>query len=139
MEKIKSIEELHTDSSYKEGEYESSASGFRVVTDKQSIDLLIGNQQSCCENWGYFFCNEDAQEFVGADLLDVTITDEALNTKVLEDNGLDLGKYYEGRVMFVNLETSKGTLQFVAYNLHNGYYGHQARVKSTQLTHSEYV
>ena len=39
--------------------------------------------------------------------------------------------------MFVNLETNKGTLQFVAYNEHSGYYGHEAKVQCTQLMHSE--
>ncbi len=35
--------------------------------------------------------------------------------------------------MFVNLETNKGTLQFVAYNEHNGHYGHEAKVTCKQL------
>jgi tRNA(Ile2) C34 agmatinyltransferase TiaS len=42
---------------------------------------------------------------------------------------------FEGGVMFVNIETNEGTLQFVAYNEHNGYYGHIAKVQSMQLSH----
>jgi hypothetical protein len=38
--------------------------------------------------------------------------------------------------MFVDIETDRGVLQFVAYNAHNGYYGHKARVQSTQLRHT---
>ena len=29
------------------------------------------------------------------------------------------------------------TKQFVAYNAHNGYYGHTVRVESQQLSHDE--
>ena len=42
-----------------------------------------------------------------------------------------------GGAMFVNLETSEGLLQFVAYNAHNGYYGHEAVLVSKQLNHEE--
>ncbi|MEL3959481.1 hypothetical protein NST17_20225 [Caldifermentibacillus hisashii] len=41
--------------------------------------------------------------------------------------------------MFVDIITSNGTLQFVAYNEHNGYYGHEAKVISTQIEHSEFL
>jgi len=39
--------------------------------------------------------------------------------------------------MFVDLKTDRGKLQFVAYNEHNGYYGHEAEVICNQLNHSE--
>ena len=39
--------------------------------------------------------------------------------------------------MFVDIVTDRGVLQFVAYNIHNGYYGHEAKVISTQLEHNE--
>ncbi len=39
--------------------------------------------------------------------------------------------------MFVNLETNVGLLQFVAYNSHNGYYGHDAVLVSKQLNLTE--
>ena len=56
----------------------------------------------------------------------------------MKQNDLDLnGDYFEGGVMFVNITTSKGVLQFVAYNEHNGYYGHSACVISKQLNHEE--
>ena len=63
--------------------------------------------------------------------------------RVQEDgDGLDLIEIVhrlEGGVMFVNLETDMGTLQFVAYNEHNGYYGHEAKVQCTKLTHAEHL
>lgn len=104
--------------------------GYEVVTDKQTISLVIDNYQSCCEQWGYFWCN-DPTEFIGSELTDIKIVDTALNPQVYEENS----PVYEGDVMFVNLETSVGTLQFVAYNEHNGYYGHLAKVKSESFNY----
>lgn len=110
----------------------TSYDGYLVITDAQTIRLGIDNSQSCCENWGYFWCNDNTQDFIGAILRDVTITNEALITEKVPNT-------YEGSAMFVNLETDRGTLQFVAYNEHNGYYGHDAIVQCSQLDHSEYL
>jgi len=38
--------------------------------------------------------------------------------------------------MFVDLLTNIDVIQFVAYNEHNGYYGHTASVSSNQLNFS---
>lgn len=35
-----------------------------------------------------------------------------------------------GSAMFINVETTNGLLQFVAYNEHNGYYGHEVKLVS---------
>lgn len=129
MEKILKIEEVTDDNTPK-----WLADGFTITTDKQVIKLLIGNGQSCCESWGYFMSEDDLEQFIGADLLDVNLTDTALNTKQIEKNKDNIDC---GGVMFVNLDTSKGLLQFVAYNVHNDYYGHDAYVFSEQLTHIE--
>lgn len=110
--------------------------GFVVTTDKQTIKLGISNHSQCCEDWGYFWCNDDVQDFVGATLYGVRLTDTALNEVIMDDK---YGDPYEGDTMFVNLETNRGTLQFVAYNIHNGYYGHKAIVECSQLTHDEYL
>lgn len=76
--------------------------------------------------------HDNLDEFIGSKLLNVKIVDEALNVKTMEDlQGEDTA------IMFVNIETSAGLLQFVAHNSHNGYYSHEARVISTQLNHSE--
>ena len=104
--------------------------GFILVTDQQTIRVGISNTTSCCEKWGYFFTNDDVLEFIGAELLDVKLVRKCLSVDKAP-------KIYEGDVMFVNFETSKGTLQFAAYNEHNGYYGHDAVVISKQLTTSQ--
>lgn len=132
MEKILEINEVF--SVAKPGETWNSFDGFQIKTDKQTILLLISNSQSCCEYWGYFISNDTFQDFIGSELKEITLTDNSLNTKKLPEYGLD-----EGDCMFINIETSNGTLQFTAYNSHNGYYGHEAVVISTQLNHEVYL
>jgi len=151
---IQSITEIETTrpAEWSNTDYENSYGGYRITTDEQEINLLISNDQSCCEKWGYFFCNEEVDEFVGAELHSISLTDTALHTETFWEKAPKATSYnYENKVrvprefgadafeqlMFVNLETDRGTLQFVAYNDHNGYYGHQARVESKQLTHTE--
>ena len=129
MEKILRIEETN----FKRNKEDwNSFEGFQIVTDKQTIKLGISDGQSCCERSGYFMRNDDIKEFEGANLIDIAIADTALNVKKLESEDL-----YEPNLMFVNLNTSEGLLQFVAYNCHNGYYGHEAVVLSEQLKHEE--
>lgn len=124
METILKIEEVNEDGEWK------GKSGYAITTNRQVVKLLIDNYQSCCEYWGYFMSEDNLENFVGAKMVDVYLTDTYLNTKRLEDMGL-----YEPNLMFVNVSTERGLLQFVAYNEHNGYYGHGAYVYSQQLNH----
>lgn len=126
-EKIVSIEEI-----LDMGEKWCKQDGFRITTNHQKIELLIDSDQQCCENWGYFLSEDDIQRFVGADLLGVTVTDTERN----KEKHVEL---YEGDALFVDIETSVGVLQFVAYNEHNGYYGHRATVVSEQLKYEAYL
>lgn len=134
MEKILEINEV--EDVKVDGEY-GSYDGYEVVTDKQKIRLLIDNGQNCCEDWGYFISEDDLEDFIDSNLLEIKLTDTALNTEKYKESigyGLD-----DGDVMFVDLVTDNGSLQFAAYNVHNGYYGHEALVVSEQFNHSEYL
>ncbi len=112
--------------------------GYLIVTDKQEIELGIQAGQDCCEHFGYFMSEDNLSDYIGTTLLDITLTDTALNEAAMKSEGLDSPHWvYEGGIMFVDIKTDRGVLQFVAYNEHNGYYGHDARVKSTFLEHSE--
>ena len=106
--------------------------GYEVETNKQKIKLLMENQQQCCENFNYFWCNDNVNEFIGTNLKNVTLTDKALNTKEIP---IASDGAYDCDACFVNLETDKGTLQFVAYNEDNGFYGHDVRIESIQLNY----
>lgn len=105
--------------------------GYKVITSDQEILLLIDMETCCCESPGYFWSDDDFSRFIGSELLNIEVVDTELNKEKLDKEigyGLD-----EGGIMFVNLVTNKGILQFAAYNSHNGYYGHTGRVVSKQL------
>lgn len=75
---------------------------------------------------------DNTEDFIGKTLIDVELTDKALNTQKVEDSG-----YYEdgGGIQFVNFKFSDGSvLQFAVYNAHNGYYGHPIIIaKDTEI------
>jgi hypothetical protein len=127
MEKILSI--VETSFERQEGSWSDSYDGYIITTDKQVVRMGITNGQSCCESWGYLMSEDDVQSFVGSDLHSIQVVDEALNKKSIEDIE-GSGTY----LMFINIETSNGLLQFVAYNSHNGCYGHTAFVESSFVT-----
>jgi hypothetical protein len=131
MEKILRIEEI---TFKKEKDDWQSYDGYQVITDKQTIKMGISNSSCCCENWGYVMSEDNLAEFIDSDLIEITTTDTELKTGLLPEYGLD-----SGDAMFINFNTSKGLLQFVAYNAHNGYYGHNAVFISKQLNCDEYL
>lgn len=133
IEVIAKIEEI---SNYRDENVRYGADGYAITTNKQMIRLLIDNDQDCCEQWGYLMSEDDLSKFIGSSLLDITITDTALSTIQFEQY-LGPEDMDAGGMMFVNINTDRGLLQFVAYNAHNGYYGHEAHVISEQLNHSE--
>ena len=117
-----------------EGEYKGME-GYKIVTDKQEILILINNSQQCCEEWGYEACSEkgiletqdDLDDYIGAEILDIDIVDTEKNIyKSLTDR---VYRFYSSNAEFVNIKTSKGKLQFAVYNAHNGYYGHKIYIK----------
>jgi hypothetical protein len=132
--------------------------GFEIVTSEQTIVVAIDNISQCCEDVGYFMTNDDIDEFIGAQLQDIDYVDGELAVHTVSTQ--HLVKYQDGHenefstnthyvdikrereindannyAMFVNFHTSKGKLQFVAYNAGNGYYGHQFHLVSVQKSH----
>jgi len=108
------------------GEYD----GYEVVTDAQTIHVLIDNGQCCCESWGYLASDDDLSAFVGATLHGIALVDKGMNTRMVEaGQSLD-----EGGIVFVNFDTDRGLLQLACYNGHNGYYGHEVHIISNQIT-----
>jgi hypothetical protein len=108
--------------------------GYLITTDRQRILLGISAEQSCCEQSGYLMTNDNLKEFEGADLLAIKHTDNALKTIQIPCDMVELLNDRDTSTMFITLETDRGTLQFVAYNNHNGYYSHTALVQSQQFT-----
>lgn len=131
METILKIEEISFKKHESDGHYDTYG-GYQITTDKQTIKLGISEWGQCCENFGYFMSQDEFSQFVGASLIDIKIVDAALNVEKLDNMKMSYPD-----LMFVNINTSNGLLQFVAYNEHNGYYSHSAVVLSEQLNHEE--
>lgn len=133
MEEILRIEELYGFKTKKDDWIDYD--GFQITTTNQTIKIGISNKQCCCESFGCIITNDKTGEFIGSELKSVSIVDESLDKKKIDEL-----EYSDcGGAMFVDLETSKGVLQFVAYNGHNGYYGHEAVLISKQLTKSTVI
>ena len=120
MNKILSITEVEY---LKFNEGWSDFDGYKVVTEQEEILCLIHNGRNCCEVWGYFSSPDDPSDFIGAELRDVKVVDDALDVL---DIPPDVGVY--GNIQFVTFETSRGDFQLAVYNEHNGYYGHQVKI-----------
>ncbi len=106
--------------------------GYMIETDKHKFYVLIDNGQSCCESWGYLASEDDLSRFVGSTLLEISLTDTALNKQKVENSNYYDGD--EGGIQFVDFVTSAGTLQLAVYNAHNGYYGHGILIaKDTEI------
>lgn len=132
METITEIKDLEFENN--DG-FRTSWAGYEVVTNERRIRLYIENNQQCCENFGYFWSNDKMEDFLGSALYGIKLTDTSLNEVKFSERGINPRNLdYGGKVMFVNLITDRGVLQFVAYNDHNGYYGHEAAVECRELS-----
>lgn len=95
-----------------------SVDGYCIITNNNLYFILINNFQQCCENYGIITSNDDLTYYEGSEFKSIETIDEPFD----KNN-------YERNAMFVNIETSKGLLQFNIYNTHNGYYGHNVEIK----------
>ena len=130
--KIKTIEDI----TVKSGNY-SEMEGYKITTDKgHELLVLIDNGQSCCEDWGYFSSEDDLENFIGAELLKVNLVNSELRVGLVKQK---TDYVEEDSCMFVNVETSIGTLQLTVYNEHNGYYSHSVKVKWTEFEEDDYL
>lgn len=124
MEIIKNIKEVSD--VYFNNDKWGTYDGYCIETDSRKLYFVINNEQRCRENWGYLASEDDFGSFIGSELKNVYVTDSELGT-IVSNMKEDLDA---GSAMFINVETTRGLLQFAAYNEHNGYYGHAVRLVS---------
>lgn len=136
---VEVIQSIESECMFKDSNDWSDTEGVKITTNRQVIQLSIDTRQSCCEQVGYFLSEDEPSEFVGAVLMGINRVDEALKVTELPVPVNDTDWLYNGGCVFINVETDKGTLQFAAYNAHNGYYGHAVVIKSNQLQVSECI
>lgn len=120
--------------------------GYTITTEKQIVRVYIGNYTICCEEFDVVLLTPSNIDVSALDLEKETInllsvgwakddkvapqfqeqfTDIVTNGKVSYENmcACDLGH------LVIDLQTSRGLWQLVAYNHHNGYYRHDAYVE----------
>jgi len=145
METIQSIVEVtnikreYKISSDSRESYSGTFAGFKITTTQQEIYLLIESSSQCCENFGYLLSEDNTSDFLLTELLDIKITDTELKTYKLYVNGSINDLKVEDMIMFVDIITNRGTLQFVVYNESNGYYGHKVFIDSNQLKYEVFM
>lgn len=112
-----------------------SGLGYEIHTNEQIVRFIIDNGSSCCESWGFITTEDTLDSFLEAELLSLAVVDMAYDKHPLTKDAFEWG-LDEGSVCFVDVNTSKGVLQFALYNIHNGYYGHSVEITSKQLDYS---
>lgn len=81
------------------------------------VKFGISDEQHCCERWDYLHPADDYSEYIGAEYLGLREIDtwpEFVCDQHEDESGFQA----------IEVMTSKGPLQFVVYNDHNGYYSH---------------
>ena len=103
-----------------------------VKTHNNCITAEIDTERNCCEIYGgYIICEDDVSTFIGSSLLKISLTDVALNNYIVKEINSLQNSHHScdlHKIQFINFETTKGVLQFVVYNFHNGYYGHDITI-----------
>lgn len=105
-------------------------SGFEIQTNNQIIRFLINSSRCCCEAFGYICTNDNTAEFIGAKILSISSFNEDGTTTLFNNPYRDQAE----ETVFLDVMTDKGKLQFAVYNSHNGYYSHDIKIQSEQLT-----
>ena len=108
--------------------------GYIISTNKRNIKLGIDMRQELCKT-GYFMSEDDTYDFRGAKYLGIEIVNKQLKSKI----GFDENNLHRGDVVFVNINTDRGVLQFVAYNAHNGYYGVNCTIAYEELIYQKRI
>jgi len=112
-----------------------SYSGFEIQTNNQIIRFLIDTSQCQFENYGYVCINDNIHDFVGAKILSISYFSKERTTMVFDaPYNTELKD-----AVFLDVMTDKGKLQFAVYNSHNGYYSHDIKIQSEQLTTEFYI
>lgn len=122
-----------------EGDVEDRYKGIYITTNRAILKFEIDSSRQCCEHFGYFSYNEfdkPYEHFIGAEIYQIFISnDKNENQKVFDImEGVKHDMYDIDSAVFINVMTSKGKIQIVIYNEHNGYYGHEIRYTLVKRT-----
>ena len=88
-----------------------------TLDDGRHVKFGISNGQHCCESWDYLHPADNYSEYIVAEYLGLREIDtwpEFSRDRYCDESGFQA----------IEVMTSKGPLQFVVYNNHNGFYSH---------------
>jgi hypothetical protein len=102
------------------GKYSNEYLGYAIRTNKQTIKLLISQEQDCCDIFGVDLKKPEGVESEG-DLIGARVLKVGWGRDQSDDES---DKYFDRPCARVEIMTDKGQLQIVAWNDHNGYYPH---------------
>lgn len=91
--------------------------GYDIVTERQTISVMIEDGQLCCEDYGVDITEMD---ILGREVQEV----KWFSTKKWRD--YVYGNRHEAIVL---VKTNEGPILVTAWNAHNGYYSHRYKVK----------
>lgn len=107
-----------------------NADGVRLVfTDGTQLEFGINMVSDCCERFDYLHSDIVPEEFVGAKLLKVEEIDTWPKSISIPASAVRYDNPHEvdcdgGGYQAIRILTTKGEMEFVVYNSHNGYYSH---------------
>ena len=117
-----------------ESSYENMDGVIITLDDGLQIKFGISDGQSCCESWAYLHSVDDIESFIGAEYLDLVEKDTWPDSIDDPEYGFDSGGFQA-----IDVNTSNGTMQFVVYNSHNGYYSHATILVVGDTVKSDYL
>ena len=99
----------------------SKCEGYKIITNKQNIHILIQGGQQCCEEWGYESCSsegiietkDDFKDFIGAEIISIESVEPKNHIGIPIYNALLEEINYDRNGIaaeFVNIKTSNGLL-----------------------------
>jgi len=109
-----------------------------IRTEKYTYTSELENEQLGCEVFGgCVLCDGKLSDYVGATLGRIYVTPHCLDPELPERirkqsyEGCDGPIFSLYGMLFISFETSKGTLQFVVHNFHNGSHPHEFSMNRT--------
>ena len=94
--------------------------GYRVRTEGKEIVIKISKPQLCCESYGVYCSQKRIGDIIGG---------EISNVKLYERVGDDNRYFAREKSMIVEINTDKGSFEFIIYCEHNGYYAHEYYIR----------
>ena len=112
--------------------------GYIITTNKQHIRLLFDNLPLGFEHCGCkLIANHSINSFTGAALKCLKVNTRKNLVRSLELDPIFARSVHSIQLFILDIQTSMGLLQFVAFNNCPGIFPHQAHVIAEQLEHSE--